>query len=81
MKSKFVFRKDAVQTKSLEKAAKASAIDALRASKALGLTVTFIKDGFLFEEYPDGVKVKKHRVIEPKEAPFELTKGMVLHVK
>lgn len=81
MKSKFVFRKDVVQTKSLEKAAKVSATDALRASKALGLTVKFIKDGFLYEEDPDGVIVKKHRVIETKQAPFELTKGMVLHVK
>jgi hypothetical protein len=37
MKSKFVFRKDATQTKTLVKAGKESAKNALRASRALGI--------------------------------------------
>jgi hypothetical protein len=45
MNVKKVFRKDVLQTKSLVKAGKVSAINALRASRALGLTVAFIEKG------------------------------------
>jgi hypothetical protein len=81
MKSKFVFRKDATQTKTLVKAGKESAKNALRASRALGISVSYIENGILYEERPDGQVEEKQKLAKPKEAPFTLTKGMVLHAK
>ncbi|MGL2963433.1 hypothetical protein ACSVH2_06400 [Flavobacterium sp. RSB2_4_14] len=81
MKSKFVFRKDATQTKTLVKAGKESAKNALRASRALGISVSYIENGILYEERADGQVEEIQKLAEPKEAPFTLTKGMVLHAK
>ncbi|WP_445731809.1 hypothetical protein [Mariniflexile sp.] len=50
MKSKVVFRKDLAQTRALIKAGKVAAKTANRASRVLGLSVSFIKDGVIYEE-------------------------------
>lgn len=81
MSTKIAFRKDVLQTKSLVKAGKVSATNALRASRALGLTVSFIENGVLYEELPDGTKIIIETRTTAKESPFTLTKGMVLHAK
>lgn len=81
MKSKSFFRKDVIQTKALVKAGKIASNTANRASRALGITVTFIKDGVIYEETPDGKITKKKQIEEEIVAPFEIKKGLVLHAK
>ena len=80
MKSKTVFRKDISQTKALIKAGKIASQTARRASKALGLSVTYIKGGIIYEE-KDGIITKKGSIEEYVDTPFEIKKGMVLHAK
>lgn len=80
MKNKTVFRKDVSQTKALVKAGKIASKTARRASRALGLSVTFIKDGIIYEE-KDGQIIEKGRVEAQIEIPFEIKKGIVLHAK
>lgn len=78
MKPNFV--KDHKQTKSLEKAGKEAAINAVRHAKALDLTITYIENGIVYEEHPDGTVIQKKKVVQ-KKSPIALTKGMVLHAK
>lgn len=80
MKGKRVFRQDYSQTKSLVRAGKISGENAIRRSKALDLVVTYIEDGIVYEELPDGSK-KQIEVLERKPATIVLEKGMVLHGK
>ena len=80
MKSKPVFRKDKLQTKALIKAGKIASQTALRASKALGLSITYIKDGVIYEE-KDGIVTEKGTVEHNVTAPFEIKKGSILYVK
>ncbi len=79
------FRSDARQTATLVKVGRAGAANAIRATKALGLPITFMQNGVLYKEYPDGTKeiiitaaVKKTL---PKKASHPLKKGMVFHAK
>lgn len=78
--NKMEFHRDNNQTKSLEKAGKEAAINAVRHAKALDLTITYIEDGVVYEEKPNGTKVLK-KTVEKKQSPFVLTKGMILHAK
>jgi hypothetical protein len=80
MRTKVVFRQDYNQTKSLVKAGKVSGENAVRRSKALDLVVTYIENGIVYEELPDGSK-KQIEVLERKPAKIILEKGMVLHGK
>lgn len=77
---KIIFRKDTPQTRALVKAGRIAANTANRASRALGLSVTYIKDGIIYEE-KDGKVVRKHPIQEQVEAPFEIKKGLILHAK
>jgi len=79
--AKVVFRKDATQTKVLIKAARDSAKRAYSGSRALGLTVSFIKDGILYEEDASGNAVAVKQIEQVNDTPFELKKGLVLHAK
>lgn len=81
MKAKVVFRKDSLQTKALVKAGKIASDTANRASRALGISVTYIKEGFIYEEAPDGKITKKKQIENGIVAPFEIKKGLVLHAK
>ena len=80
MKGKRVFRQDCNQTKSLVRAGRISGENAIRQSKALNLVVTYIENGIVFEELPDGSK-KQIEVLEKKPAKIILEKGMVFHGK
>ena len=80
MRAKRVFRQDYNQTKSLVKAGKISGENAVRRSKALDLVVTYIEDGIVFEELPDGSK-KQIEILERKPADIVFEKGMVFHGK
>lgn len=79
--SKIVFRKDASQTKVLVKAARVSAKRAYSGSKALGLTVSYIKDGIVYEEDANGSAIAVKHIEQVNDTPFELKKGLVLHAK
>lgn len=79
------FRSDARQTATLVKVGRAGAANAIRATKALGLPITYMQNGVLYREYPDGVKeiivtvaVKKALT---KKSSHPLKKGMVFHAK
>lgn len=80
MKTKPVFRKDNKQTSALVKAAKTAAETANRASRALGLTVAFIKDGVIYEEQQGKVTVREH-IKEEVDSTIKLKKGLILHAK
>ena len=81
MKAKIIFRKDTPQTKALVKAGRVASKTANRASRALGLSVTYIKDGVIYEESSDGKVFVKHSIEEKVTTPFEIKKGLVLHAK
>ena len=82
---KTVFKSDARQTASLVKAGRDGAAQAIRASRALGLPITYLQNGIIYKEYPDGSKEKigsgaiKKRV--RKETGQVLKKGMLLHAR
>ncbi|RAR71499.1 hypothetical protein [Flavobacterium aciduliphilum] len=80
MNTKKIFRRDYNQTKSLVKAGRISGENAVRRSKALDLVVTYIENGIVYEELPDGSK-KQIEVLERKPANIVLEKGMVFHGK
>mgnify|MGYP001400426567 CR=1 FL=1 len=81
MKSKMVFRRDGLQTKALVRAGRVAGKRAFSASKALGLSVSYIKDGIIYEENADGTVVVKKVLATNIEVPFKVTKGLVLHAK
>jgi hypothetical protein len=75
------FKKDELQTKALLKAARISAQRALSGSKALGLSVTYIKDGKIYEEDANGKTVFKSDLNRTRKIPFKIKKGSILHAK
>jgi hypothetical protein len=80
MSVKKFFRQDYGQTKSLVGAANASGYKAVNRSKALNLNITYIEDGIIYEELPDGRK-KEIGIVKRKEPAIVSMKGMVLHDK
>ena len=84
-KAQSLFKSDARQTAALVKAGRMGAANAIRASRALGLPITYLQNGTIYEEYPDGSKKKigsgsvKKRV--SKKDGQILKKGMVLHAR
>ena len=78
---KVVFRKDVKQTRTLIKAARDSSKRAVSASKVLGLTITYIKDGVILEEDALGNISIVNDTLLPQELPYKIEKGMILHAK
>ena len=80
-----VFRPDSRQTATLIKAGRDGAFNAIRASKALGLSITYLRKGILYLEQPDGTKTiianADNEMATPKKAKVQLKKGMVFHAK
>jgi len=76
-----VFKHDTEQTTALIRAGRKAAAQAIRTSKALGLTITFMKDGVLYRENPDGTKEIISTKTKIKNNKNILKKGMVLHAK
>ena len=79
--SKIVFRKDVLHTKALVKAGRISAKRAFSGSKALGLSVSYIKDGIIYEEDSNGNTRVKSQIEPLVETSFKIEKGLVLHAK
>ena len=83
--SKPIFRPDTKQTAALVKAGRIGSANAIRASKALGLSITYMRKGVMYLELPDGTK-EIIATFEPekpmaKKAKSPLKKGMVFHAK
>jgi hypothetical protein len=80
MEAKKVFKRDYAQTKILVKAGRISAKNAIRRSKALNQTITYIDKGVIFKEMPNGSK-EIIGTVEPVTAQVKLKKGMILLLK
>lgn len=81
MKSKSIFKKDILQTRTLTKAAKIASDKANRASRALGISVMYIKDGVIYEETAEGKVTMIKHIEDEVVVPFEIKKGLILHEK
>lgn len=80
MADKKIFRRDTLQTKTLERASRISSQNALRCTRALNLPVTFIENGTIIKELSDGKKVVLGS-LTVSSAEVTVKKGMILHVK
>lgn len=85
-KAKPVFRMDVKETAILIKAARESAANAIRTSKALNLPITYMQNGVVIKEQANGVKeilIPKINTPKPtkKQTTIKLKKGMVLYAK
>jgi hypothetical protein len=65
----------------LKKIAKKSSEKAVKESKALGLSITYLKEGVLYEEFPDGTVKKIKEIKSIAASKLNLKKGMVFHAK
>lgn len=79
--SRIIFRKDVPQTKALVKAARVSGKRACSGSKALGLSVSFIKNGVVYEEDANGNVIIINRIEPSTDTPFKIEKGLILRAK
>lgn len=80
---KIAFRGDAKQTAILVRVGRAGAANAIRASRALGLPITYIERGAVIQELPNGVK---NIVVAATDAvinnpAISLKRGMIFHAK
>jgi len=74
------FKSDKIQIKKLLDAGKSAVSNAIKESKKMGLTITYIKDGYLINELPDGRK-ENIAQLKPVKALPNIKKGMILHAK
>ncbi len=79
----FAFRGDAKQTATLIRAGRTGAATAIRASKALGLPITYMENGVIVRELPNGVKeiVVTATKSGLKKSSTSFKKGMIFHAK
>lgn len=79
------FRTDAKQVAVLERAGRTSAANAIRASKALGLSITYMQKGIIYKEHTDGTKqiiAASGKAKAAAKQPLKtLKKGMILYAK
>jgi len=60
---------------------KRAAENAINENKALKLPLTYLKDGWVIREFPDG-HIEKIKEIKPLHIPsLKFKKGTILHVK
>jgi type IV secretory pathway ATPase VirB11/archaellum biosynthesis ATPase len=80
---KVVFRADAKQTAALVKVGRKGAANAIRASKALGLPITYLENGHIVRELSNGDKEIVAKVSRPviTKSVVSYKKGMILHAK
>ena len=81
---KVVFKSDP-QTSKLIKVARIATANAIRASRALGLPITYMQNGKLYREFADGSKEvifsAPQEKANAKKTSIPLKKGMVLHAR
>jgi hypothetical protein len=74
---------NSIEAKQLVNAGRKSASNAIRASKALGLEITYMKDRVIYKEKPNGEKTVLIKVTEPPQSSkhqLQLKKGMIFNV-
>lgn len=69
-----IFRKDVPQKRALIKAARVSSKKAFSSSKVLGLSVSFIKNGVVYEEDANGNVIIVNSIESSTDALFKLRK-------
>jgi hypothetical protein len=83
LKKKNVFRSDAEQTANLIKVGQKGVENAIRASKALGLSIVYMENGILYKEHPDGTKTvieeSDQKPVSKLKLKTKVKKGTVLH--
>jgi len=83
--SKSSFVTDLKQSKELVKVGRSSSTNAIRASKALGLSITYLKNGKIIKDEADGTaNIIKEIPIKSRanrKQKVVLKKGMVLYAK
>jgi hypothetical protein len=80
---KTLFRQDVRQTATLVRVGRAGAANAIRASKALGLPITYMQEGAVIQELPNGVKKVLTTITDARinTPAISLKKGMIFHAK
>ncbi len=80
--TKTIFRPDIKQTAALIKAGRIGSANAIRASKALGLSIAYMRKGIMYMESPEGIKevIATFKPID-KKLNIQLKKGMIFHEK
>jgi len=58
-----------------------AATNAINENRALKLPLTYIKDGWVIREYPDGHIERIEKIKQPLTPSVKFKKGTVLHVK
>lgn len=76
-----IFRKDVPQKRALIKAARVSSKRAFSGSKVLGLSVSFIKNGVVYEEDANGNVIIVNPIEPSTDTPFKIEKGLILLAK
>jgi hypothetical protein len=78
-----VLKSESIEVTQLISAGRKSATNAIRASRALGLEITYMKDGVVYQEKPNGDKkvlIKLEQPTQYSKNKLQLKKGMVFNV-
>jgi len=79
------FVSDSKQTNTLIRASREASINAIKEARAMGLDITYLQDGILYREKPDGTRKEinsnRKSVSKGKLGNMVLKKGMILHAK
>lgn len=73
------FRPDALQTNKLITAGRKATLRAVRVTKALGLTMTYLENGVLYKEYANGERVVLKTKTNTVKTKFK--KGTILNAR
>ena len=69
----------------LEKLATNSSKEAIKESKAHGLRITYLENGIVYSENPEGertiIKSRTNKIKNSKLLKFKFEKGMIFHVR
>jgi len=77
------YKSESKETAKLVNAGRKSATNAIRASKALGLDITYMRDGIVYKEKPNGEKRVFLKVAVTSKGPknhVQLKKGMIFNI-
>ena len=72
-----------VESRKMISASRVAVTKAVKESKKMGLDITFLENGKIYKETPDGKRIilSKIKAKSQFNSPVKLTKGMVLHAK
>lgn len=72
-----------VESRKMISASRIAVTNAIKESKKMGLEITFLENGKIYKETPDGKRIILSKITTKNQfdLPVKLTKGMVLHAK